>query len=371
MKINLSSQDLLKVQALSDQKALNMEAADLYNGFLADHYNDISEEVLENQTSVKRLSLEEAYYSAFLDILSINPDDSELKKLEENNSFNNIRSLNPDMFLNNPYLKNIRPPLNQSGKWKYVTNEYEAYEAFVYDETKVDKENNYAEKTQLGYFPKKVTYLNLLENNEVWMSITPHEINTMAEPIKRAKGKVVMFGLGLGYFAYMVSNKEEVSSLTIVEKSESAINLFKEDILPQFDHPEKIHVYKGDAFSYAKNKMPSESFTYSFFDIYHSPEEGLQSYFKMKKLEEYSPSTTYDYWIEESILCLLRRYVLTLIEEQLDGLDEKDYQVSETDEDKTMNRLYKVLKDYPLNSIVDVYTLLKDETLKGLAKQIE
>ena len=31
------------------------------------------------------------------------------------------------------------------------------------------------------------------------------------------------------------------------------------------------------------------------------------------------------YWIERSILCMLRRQMLTIFEEQLEGFSEKDY----------------------------------------------
>ena len=54
----------------------------------------------------------------------------------------------------------------------------------------------------------------------------------MKLPVERAKGKVLTFGLGLGYFAYMCSLKEEVESVTVVEKDKSVIKLFNEIILP-------------------------------------------------------------------------------------------------------------------------------------------
>lgn len=367
MKINLSNQDLVEVQALSDQKSLNMEAADLYNDFLNNHYDSIDERVINDQFIEREQSDSEAFYSAFLKILDLDPNDQELKKLEKNNQFNIVKELDPKSFLENPYIKHIHAPDFPLGKWEYEINRYNPYESFVFDETQVDDKNNYSEKTQLGFFPKEVSYLNLLENNEVWMSITPHEINTMAKPISNAKGKVLMFGLGLGYFSYMVANKPDVKSVTIIEKSESAIKLFEKAILPQFEHKEKIRIIKDDAFGYAKNKMANEQYDYSFFDIYHSPEEGLEDYLKMKKLEILNNKTTYDYWIEESILCLFRRYVLTLIEEQLDGLTDKDYVVVQNNDDKMMQRLFNCLNDYSLNSFADVKDLLSDSSLKKLA----
>ena len=59
------------------------------------------------------------------------------------------------------------------------------------------------------------------------MLITPNEIETMKKSISEATGNVLTYGLGLGYYAYMVSMKENVESVTIVEKDKEIIDLFK------------------------------------------------------------------------------------------------------------------------------------------------
>ena len=68
------------------------------------------------------------------------------------------------------------------------------------------------------------------------MTITPNEIETMKEAVDKASGNVLTFGLGLGYYAYMVSEKENVESVTIVDSNEDVIDLFKKYVLPQFKH---------------------------------------------------------------------------------------------------------------------------------------
>lgn len=73
-----------------------------------------------------------------------------------------------------------------------------------------------------------------MEDGQEWMAIKPNEIETMRQPIARAAGQVVAFGLGMGYYAFMVSEKPEVKTLTIVERDENVIALFREHILPQF-----------------------------------------------------------------------------------------------------------------------------------------
>ena len=70
-----------------------------------------------------------------------------------------------------------------------------------------------------------------------------------------AFGNVLTFGLGLGYYAYMVSEKESVESVTIVEMNEDVIQLFKKYVLPQFKNAEKIKIIKADAFEYAQQHI--------------------------------------------------------------------------------------------------------------------
>ena len=49
---------------------------------------------------------------------------------------------------------------------------------------------------------------------------------SMKNPIKNAHGKVLTTGLGLGYFSYMASLKEDVSEIVIIERDEKVIKLW-------------------------------------------------------------------------------------------------------------------------------------------------
>ena len=55
------------------------------------------------------------------------------------------------------------------------------------------------------------------------MLVTPNEVHTMKADIEKAHGKVLTYGLGLGYFPFMTSRKEEVTSVTVVERSSDVI----------------------------------------------------------------------------------------------------------------------------------------------------
>ncbi len=55
----------------------------------------------------------------------------------------------------------------------------------------------------------------------------------MREPIEQAFGKVLSFGLGLGYYACKASEKKNVENVIIVDMND-VIRLFKLYLLPQF-----------------------------------------------------------------------------------------------------------------------------------------
>lgn len=135
------------------------------------------------------------------------------------------------------------------------------------------------------------------------MSVTPNEIITMKEPINIAKGKVLTLGCGLGYYAYMVSIKEDVESVTIIENSDEVIELFEINILSQFKNKEKINIIKADAIEYMK-LLDDGEFDYCFADIWISNTYN-QLYIELKKLHHKFKLMKMDYWIEDDILAYI------------------------------------------------------------------
>mgnify|MGYP004628899591 FL=1 len=127
------------------------------------------------------------------------------------------------------------------------------------------------------------------------MLITPNEIETMSESISEAYGNVLTYGLGLGYYQYMISNKDNVKSITIIEKDQNIIDLFTKYILPQYKYKNKIKIINEDALKYKYNN----EYDYVFVDIWHDPSDGIELYTKMKQLEK--PNIKYSYWIEKTI----------------------------------------------------------------------
>lgn len=278
-----------------------------------------------------------------------------------------VTKLSPTSYLENPYYQTVRPTPK---KWGNLSLEYDTYrpgQGFVYDEIKVDLKT-FAEHTPFGYFSETFRFLALKQYATTWMSITPHEIHTMEKPVEDAHGKVVTLGLGLGYYAFMASNKDDVSSVTVVEKDPKIIALFKESILPFFPHPEKIHIVEADAFVWEKEPFDAD---FLFADLWHLPEDGLPLYCRLLALEKNHPNTMFSYWIEEAMLTLVRRAVMVLIdEEMLESVDE-NYRYAETFSDRLINQVHFILKGVSIHSRDDVYQLLSKESLKKIAVQLK
>lgn len=216
---------------------------------------------------------------------------------------NMFHQLNKNQYENNPYYKNIRVPAVKIGNCELKYETYMPYEGFVCDDIIQNSEGR--QIPQIGFFDEEFEYPAILENNRIWMTITPNEIETMKEAVERAHGHVLTFGLGMGYYAYMVSEKEAVDSVTVVEINDDVIQLFNQYILPQFSNRKKIKVIKADAFEFAKNHMNPGTFDFVFTDLWHDVSDGIQLYLKMKEYEKQSPQTQFMYWIEKSILCYL------------------------------------------------------------------
>ncbi|WP_036689278.1 hypothetical protein [Paucisalibacillus globulus] len=214
-----------------------------------------------------------------------------------------IHHLDEAEYNSNPYYKNIKIPTLKIGSSELKYERYKPFEGFVCDDIIQTREGR--QIPQIGFFDMEFVYPAVLENGRIWMTVTPNEVETMKEPIERASGNVLTYGLGLGYFAYMASEKKNVERVTIVDSNDDVINLFKNHILPQFENSHKINIVKTDAFEYAQNKMHDGKYDFVFTDLWHDVSDGIDMYLKMKKHEKQSPTTEFMYWIEKSILCYL------------------------------------------------------------------
>ena len=231
-------------------------------------------------------------YSDITELLS----EKELKRALFHMISGHTHCFSSSVITDNPYYQCIKIPTVEKDHILLTMNDYLPGE-FI--QTYHDKQHsdNVFMHAEAGFFDDKVNFPVLLENGEVWMSLVMSEIESMEEPLRLARGKVITYGLGLGYYAFMAAQKETVDSVTIVEMNPSIIKIFNDVLLPQFPHKEKIHIVQADAFDYADHQADGE-YDIAFGDFWSGVEEGLEFYLKFLKKTERIRKTRFDYWIE-------------------------------------------------------------------------
>lgn len=356
MKISLNKQEYSRCAEILNAKEQNISAADIYIEYLTEHYNDISYAKNEND-----------FYKKFLNCLDIEENDEEYRQINQVCRINKIEKLDQNNYVNDEYYKIISRLNGKAGDCYFANLKYLPFEGFVYNELEID-ENTFAEHTPIGYFDKEFVYPALIQNDTIWMSIIPHEIETMKEPIKNAKGHVLVLGLGLGYYLFHILNKKEVLSVDVIEFDKKVINLFNQYLLNKFPHQEKINIIHADGIEYLKNNK--KKYDYVFSDIWHNVGDGEMLYLKIKALEKFYPTTQFDYWIERSILAMLRRQTLTVFSEILDGAKESDYLKAQNENDEIINKIYFYLKSTEIASFDALHDILTESSLKEMAKHL-
>lgn len=211
-----------------------------------------------------------------------------------------------------PYYQAIRMPEITRGEWRMGYKTLEAYEAFTADDLLLLPDGR--EIPQIGFFSEPFRAPMVEQGGREWMTVTPSEIHTMTGDIRAARGRVAVFGLGLGYYAFMAARKANVARVVVIEREESVISLFSQYLLPQFPNAEKISVERADAFDYIENTQ-FECFDCAYVDLWHDVLDGVPMYLRMKRLEHYWPRTEFRYWIEPSMLAWLRGMALMELSE--------------------------------------------------------
>jgi 16S rRNA G966 N2-methylase RsmD len=345
------------VTSIVDINNININVADmLWSAF---SYVDIfSKDVIDNLVTEGK-SEYESIIEILFDFYQLDRDNADNIRIMNDYFLKNLKKLDPEEYLNNPYVKVIS---SQGKKGPYVLKylTYSPYQLFAYDDIKVD--DKYQEHSAIGYFDTEFSYLALVNNQNVWMSLNPNEIQTMKPYIEKGKGQVLVLGLGMGYVPFMLALKKEVKSITIIEKDPAIIALFEEIIIPNFPNKEKIIVIKDDALAFLRKNQKGEQYDYLFADLWHNADDGLELFVALKRINR-----NIDCWLETSLIALLRRNMITLLEEQLEGKDESNYRYAKTYYDKLINTFYQKTKNLVLALPDDVDKLLDDDNLLKLA----
>lgn len=104
-------------------------------------------------------------------------------------------------------------------------------------------------------------YAQLFINGSIMMSDTGMERHSNMGVVRKARGRVLIGGLGLGMIIHPIAAKSEVESITIIEKSPDVIKLVAQTL------PKKATVIEADIFEW---KPPKEvKYDCLYFDIWY------------------------------------------------------------------------------------------------------
>ena len=299
--------NLGQIQQINKVREANFRLLHLFSLYINERPDFITADMVNEIAGIGGFSTDEAFLMLFAEACGVHPTDGEADEAFFRDYLApSVRRLNPEPYRADPYYQNIRFPDITDGSWELRNDVYQPYRTFIWDDVRPDA--SLKELPPLGYFAEAFTYPAVLENGTEWMLVTPNEIETVRPAVRAARGQTVTFGLGLGYFAYMAAAKPDVERVVIVEKDPAVIRLFRQHILPQFPHREKIELVNDDAFAYLEKRMPKEHFDLAYADIWHDAGDGIPLYLRFNKYEERFPETEFQYWIEESMLSYLRWY---------------------------------------------------------------
>ena len=239
---------------------------------------------------------------------------------------------NPSLFIsasefkNNPYYKNIKLDKIESDNFSYEKTLIEKNYLFNYESIIDDEEKELKDYLKLRALDEDLEMIYLYENDDSWMMCSPSEASTNDPYALKANGRVLTFGLGIGYFVYMALLNKNVKEITVIEKSKAVIDLFS-SIYKQFPQDKKVTIINGDAFDYF-NSAFLDKYDYIYVDIYKSADDGR--YLINKLLEQYHPEDEkLDFWIENSCLNPIRTLILMHYDELVNHVKKEvseDYQ---------------------------------------------
>lgn len=110
------------------------------------------------------------------------------------------------------------------------------------------------------------TYTRLMVGDHLMMSDTPAELSDHWKPADKARGRVLIHGLGLGCIADACLRKPEVEHVTVVDLSPDVIALVAPPLIARHG-AERATVIQGDAYTY---KPAPTRFAVVWHDIWPS-----------------------------------------------------------------------------------------------------
>lgn len=169
---------------------------------------------------------------------------------------------------------------------------------FAVNKYTIDKKNPDFQAMLAGITPGD--YVRLLERGECVMSNTYMEYRTNSDFIHSAHGDVFIAGLGLGLIVREIQVKDDVTSITVLEKNKEVIDL----VVPNNLFNGKVKIINGDAWEYEFQKgtkfdsLYLDIWTYINSDVYEDMKKLKRRYMKYRRDRKENPKAFIKCWAE-------------------------------------------------------------------------
>lgn len=118
-------------------------------------------------------------------------------------------------------------------------------------------------------YDKPIPYTILKDKNRIWMTNTPAEQTSQHHALKKCKGRVLVGGLGLGYFVKKLQEKDNITKVTVVEISQDVINL----VWKQLRLDSRFSIIHMDIKKYLKIRICTREFDWVYLDTWRGDDE--------------------------------------------------------------------------------------------------
>jgi len=223
-----------------------------------------------------------------------------------------------------------------------------------------------------GQKPLTITYnrpipiTTLSDKKGTWMITTPAEQVQAHNALRRCKGRVLVGGLGLGYFVKKLQEKDNVTSVVVVEISQDVINLVWK--YHQFD--QRFQIICTDIKKYLKRYTSNRRFDWVYLDIWRGDGEGqfINTVLPLKRLVHKTVCNKVSHilsWQEEVMLGQIQTGIQTHLLLELDKIKS----MPKTKFDKTFKGKYLITRKVFWNHLRQ-YNLNVNEALNLLPTYI-
>ena len=154
-------------------------------------------------------------------------------------------------------------------------------------------------------------------NWAIWMSLTPHEIESQELGCHYAYGHTVVMGLGMGWVAANIALNPKVTRVTIIEIDSEVIDLFTKsgafDSLPETAQ-NKISIIHANAVEWKPDSHYPVNFLFADIWLHLAEKETLN---QVRIMQQHIHAKTIYYWGQEIAIYNAIKNTITISPEQI------------------------------------------------------